>query len=120
MSEDRSFLENLAHYRKEIFMGIMIILLILFMVMNSQKVEFSMVFFKTEVPLIVLILLFSGIGAATIGIYWYLSNRDKKTTIKGLHKQIEKLQKDLNVSAQKLGQKAADEIKKSNLPPAEG
>ncbi len=119
MSKERSFIENLAHYRKEIFIGIMVILVILFMVMNSQKVEFSMVFFKTEVPLIILILLFSGIGALTVGIYWYLSNRDKKVLITELKKQIDKLQGDVKDSIHQLNEKS--KIKKEDdLPPAEG
>ncbi len=85
---EESFLSKVNKYRKEIIVGLLVILLIVFMVQNNQDVTFHLVFTDMQVPLIVLILGFAALGAAIVGVYWMLSVRDKNRTIKDLSKEI--------------------------------
>ena len=94
---EKSFLQKVKHYRKEIFVVFMAIILVIFMVQNSEDVDFDLVVTDMEVPLIVLILGFTALGAGTVGIYWFLSNRDKKRTIKEMAKELEKKDAEINM-----------------------
>ena len=96
--EEKSFLEKVKHYRKEIFVGIIAIILIIFMIKNSHEVNFHLVFTKMDIPLIVLILGFTALGAGTVGIYWLISNRDKKRTIKNMAEEIAKKDEEIKMS----------------------
>ncbi len=87
-NKEESFLSKANRYRKEIFVGILIIILLIFMIQNSHDVDFNLVFTDMDVPLIVLILGFAALGAAIVGVYWILSNRDKKRTIKDLNRKV--------------------------------
>lgn len=93
MAQEESFLSKMNKYRKEIVTSLLIILLIIFMVQNSHDVDFNLIFTDMQVPLIVLILAFAALGAAIVGVYWVLSSRDKKRTIKEMGNQIGSLEK---------------------------
>lgn len=93
MAQEESFLSKMNKYRKEIITGLLIILLIVFMVQNSHDVDFYLVFTDMHVPLIVLILAFAALGASIVGVYWMMSSRDKKRTIKEMGSQIGSLEK---------------------------
>jgi len=91
MSEE-SFISQMRKYRKEILVGLAILILLIFMVQNAHDVKFYLVFTDMSVPLIVLILGFTALGALTVGIYWMISNRDKKRDIKELKQKINDLE----------------------------
>ena len=91
MSEEKSFLSTLKEYRKEIIVGFLIILLLVFMIQNSHDVDFNLIVTDMDIPLIVLILGFSSLGAIIVGVYWYINNRDKKREKKELEKEVDSL-----------------------------
>lgn len=97
-NKEESFLSKANRYRKEILVGILIIILLIFMIQNSHDVDFNLVFTDMDVPLIVLILGFAGLGAAIVGVYWLLANRDKKRTIKDLNRKVLDLEAKLEVA----------------------
>ncbi len=107
MSEE-SFLSKANKYRKEIIVGLLIILLIVFMVQNNQDVTFHLVFTDMQVPLIVLILGFAALGASIVGVYWMLSVRDKNRTIKDLTREVVQLKEYAET------QKELDQASKEN------
>lgn len=94
--KDQNFLGWLRRNRKEVVVGMLILLAIVFLVKNSDPVEFDLIFWKVEAPLIVLLLLFALLGAGIVGIYWVLSNREKKHLIRALKREVEKLEADLD------------------------
>jgi uncharacterized integral membrane protein len=78
-------------YRKEIWVGFLVIVALLFLIWNSDDVTFHLVFFKLEAPLILLLGLFAAIGAGIVAIYWRFSHMEQKFKIKELQKEIEGL-----------------------------
>jgi len=80
----------LIKYRKEIVIGLIALFAFLFLVFNYQKVEFWF-FGKMHVPLIILLLIFSLIGALITGIYFWVGRRDNRKEIKALKAENEVL-----------------------------
>jgi len=100
-----NFVDTLKKYRKELIIGVMLILLVVFMIQNKHDVDFNLVFTDMQVPLIVIILFFSGLGAAIVGVYWIMASRDKKRTIKDMSTKIGSLEKIIQEAQDKFLQK---------------
>ena len=95
MEEEKSLGQKIVHYRREIIIGLLIILLIAFMVDNSHDVDFNLVFTDMSVPLIVLILGFACLGAMIVGLYWFIGSRDNKRDRKLLQKENKQLREKI-------------------------
>lgn len=111
--EERNFGQKLWHYRKEILIGILLILAIIFLVKNSDSVEFNMIFWTADVPLIILLLGWGSLGALIVGIYWLIGNREKKRDIRDLKKRIRELEHEL-MMAKKNSRQSAEGSSKSD------
>lgn len=104
--------KNLWYYRKEIGVGILLIITALFMIQNSQTVKFW--FFSTmKVKLIFILLLFFLLGALTVWIYHFVNSRDKKKEIKRLNSQMNDLKEEVKTAYDKLKGGAKEEEVKS-------
>jgi len=82
---------TIKKYRKEIFAGFLIIIAILFLVKNADDVTFHLVFFKIEVPLIILLTIFTALGAGIVAVYWRFSHQEQKFKIRELQSEVERL-----------------------------
>lgn len=91
-TEKRSFANRavafINTYRKEILVGLILLIAILFLVKNADEVEFDLVFFKIDAPLVFLLLLFGGIGAGIVALYWRMSQKDLKYRIRELEAKL--------------------------------
>lgn len=81
---------TIKKYRKEIFAGFLIIIAILFLVKNAYDVTFHLVFFKIQVPLIILLTIFAAIGAGIVAVYWRFSHQEQKFKIRELQMELER------------------------------
>jgi uncharacterized integral membrane protein len=93
-AQKTSFLDKVKKYRKEILVGLLGLLVLIFLVKNMDDVEFDLVFFKTDMPLIFLLLFFAAAGAGTVAIYWRMDNKDKKFRIRELEKELDNQQRN--------------------------
>lgn len=83
----------LIKYRKEILIGIIAILMLVFIVQNSEEIEFQMIFVRLNISLIFLIALFFALGMLTMWIRFHAVVKDKNKIITDLEKRL-KEQKD--------------------------
>lgn len=75
-----------SQYKKEIIIGVIGLLLLIFIVQNSHEVEFNMIFTSSKISLIVLILFFFALGMLTAGIYGHFKRKELKKKIKELQR----------------------------------
>jgi uncharacterized integral membrane protein len=91
------FVEFVKKYRKEILIGIIGVIALLFLIKNADEVTFDLVFFKTDMPLIFLLLLFSAIGAGIVALHWRMNHKDMKYKIKELQKELDDLKSNQKI-----------------------
>jgi uncharacterized integral membrane protein len=91
------FVEFVKKYRKEILIGIIGVIALLFLIKNADEVTFDLVFFKTDMPLIFLLLLFAAIGAGIVALYWRMNHKDMKYKIKELQKELDDLKSNQKI-----------------------
>ncbi len=87
--QEQSFL---VRYRKEIIIAIIAVLMLVFIVQNSDKTRFHLVFYTFEVSLIFLIAFFFAMGALTIWVRYYFLKKEKDRQIEQLEARIKKLE----------------------------
>jgi uncharacterized integral membrane protein len=73
-------------YKKEIIIGCIAMILLVFIVQNSGEVEFWLVVTPVKVSLIILILFFYALGILTAGVYGHYRRKELKKKIKELEK----------------------------------
>jgi putative membrane protein len=94
---DNNTLKFIKQYRKEILIGILMLLVIIFLVQNSDDVEFSLVFWKMDVPLILLLVIWLLIGAVITGVYFFVSNKEMRKEIKRLKKEVDQKEEKIEI-----------------------
>lgn len=82
----------LKEYKKEIIIGIIIILMLIFIFQNMEQTEFTLFFVKMHFPLVILILMFFAIGAISVWVYSYFHKKELKRTIRTLEAKLKKLE----------------------------
>ena len=83
--KEQSFL---AKHKKEVFIVLIAILMLIFIIQNSGSISFRILFFEFPVSLIFLIGLFYGLGMLTVWIRYYSVVREKDKRIKELEDQL--------------------------------
>jgi uncharacterized integral membrane protein len=83
----------IVKYRKEIIIAVIALLMLLFIVFNSEKIDFSLVFFSISISKIFLIALFFALGMLTIWVRNYSLNKEKNNRIKDLEAKVKELEK---------------------------
>lgn len=78
----------IVKYKKEILIGLIAFLMMVFIVQNSAKIPFYILWIKIEISTIFLITLFFGMGLLTMYIRYYYILKEKNKKIKELEKQI--------------------------------
>jgi uncharacterized integral membrane protein len=76
----------LSKYKKELIIGIIALILLIFIVQNSGEVNFNVVVTSFNVSLIVLILFFFALGMLTAGVFGHFRRKELKKKIKELEK----------------------------------
>ena len=80
----------ISKYKKEILIVLIAILMILFIVMNSGDVMFSLIFWKFPIPLVILILLFFTIGLVSAWVYSYFHRKELRKKVRELESKLRK------------------------------
>ena len=109
--------KNIWYYRKEILVAIIVILVVVFLYQNSKPVDFKLIFWKLEVPLIILVFSFFVIGVLTMWIYNFSKSSEKKKEIKNLKSELIKAKdevKKLYHQAKEKGSSKKEEDSKNN------
>lgn len=75
-----------SKYKKEIIIGVIALILLVFIVQNSGEVPFRVIFVTFNVSLIILILFFFALGILTAGVYGHFRRKELKKKIKELEK----------------------------------
>lgn len=101
--------KNLWYYRKEIGVGIILIISALFMIQNSQEVRFWF-FSSMEVRLIFILIIFFLLGALTVWLYHFINSRDKKKEIKRLKKEMSELKTEVQKAYQQVKEGVKDAV----------
>ena len=89
-SKEESFI---VKYRKEIVIAVIALLMLLFIIFNAEKIEFSLVFFSISISKIFLIALFFALGMLTVWVRNYSLNKEKNNRIKDLEAKLKELEK---------------------------
>ncbi|MFZ5552059.1 MAG: lipopolysaccharide assembly protein LapA domain-containing protein [Bacteroidota bacterium] len=77
-------------YKKEIFIGTIALLTLVFIVQNSEQIPFQVVFFTINISIIFLITFFFAMGALTVWIKYYFTLKEKNKKIKQLEEELKK------------------------------
>ena len=75
-------------YKKELLIGFIAVLMLIFIVQNSDEIEFQMLFIRLKISLIFLITLFFGLGMLTVWIRYYFITKEKNKKIKELEEKL--------------------------------
>lgn len=81
----------LAENKKLIVAVIVIILMLVFIFRNMHDVTFYPIFFKVEMPMVVVILTFFGIGAISVWIYSHFGKKELKRKLREAEKKLKQL-----------------------------
>lgn len=90
MSQQQQEESFIIKYKKELGIGLIAVLMLLFIVWNAKPVEFSLVFFTIQISKIFLIALFFVLGMITVWIRFRASNKEKDKRIKELEEKLKK------------------------------
>ena len=75
-------------YKKEILIGIIAFLMLVFIIQNAEEIEFQILFIRMRISLIFLIALFYGLGLLTMFIRYHFVLKEKNKKIKELEKKV--------------------------------
>lgn len=75
-------------YKKEILIGFIAFLMLVFIVQNAEEIQFQIIFIDMKISLIFLITLFYGMGLLTMFIRYHSVLKEKNKKIKELEKQV--------------------------------
>jgi uncharacterized integral membrane protein len=81
----------LKEYKKEIVIGVIIILMLIFIFQNMDETIFTLFWVKMRFPLVILILMFFSIGAISVWVYSYFHKKELKRKIRTLEAELKKL-----------------------------
>lgn len=79
-----------AENKKLIVAGLVVILMLLFIFMNMDEVEFWL-FFKVKMPMVVVILMFFSIGAIGTWVYAHFGRKELKKKLREAEKKLKSL-----------------------------
>lgn len=85
----------IVKYKKELLIGLIAVLMLIFIVQNSQQIEFGLIFFRVKISVIFLIALFYGLGLLTMWIRFHYSNKAKEKRYKEMEELLKKNQQNL-------------------------
>lgn len=77
-------------YKKEIFIGAIALLTLIFIVQNSEQIKFQMIFFSIDISIIFLITFFFAMGALSVWIKYHFTVKEKNKKIKQLEDELKK------------------------------
>ncbi len=106
-------------YKKEILGGLIALLSIVFVLMNSQNTVFWFFGLKTEQPLVIFLVVFYALGFLTHFIISYFNKKELKNKVKELEKSSGNKLAEKNIAAleEKINKLEKDLKDKNNTPP---
>lgn len=81
-------------YKREIVVALLVILIVVFLYQNSEKVDFKLIFWTLHIPLIVLVLSFFALGALIAWGYNFFKSQEGKRELKRLKAELENIMKE--------------------------
>ncbi len=79
-----------AEHKKLIVVCLIALLMLLFIFQNLHPVIFTLFFIPMNIPLVILILMFFGIGSISVWVYSYFNKKELKKKIRNLESKLKK------------------------------